>query len=426
MTIHGSGSIINCNGARTLADIISIKVQHTGAGVINACRQSQVSARLPATLVMASIVLFAMMTVVDVALYNEADAQEEQLRGETASQKSISITIGTGADGLDMHVRHILNPSDTKTILRLVDSGSLSGKINIISSSMADTTTIAEPADQMAQINGTLVPETNGTITVIPPLDAEAAVEYVITDAISTSAGGIHTVQYTYPHTTLVIIPKDTETVFVNGRLIDLGSKQKIACHGCSMTLEYAVKTAPNNGGDKTYYAQIKNDVSFPIHVASRPDTSGLEFNVTSGEIMLHTDSAAGPQFVTMTIPAQMMTGPFTVSLDEQKILYQDSANDTHSTIVMRLESGGIITVEGMLAESIIAYQQQQQQQQQQHAEQAQDDIGISDDNDMWMSNVMVVAGTVIVAIAAVIITYRTRINRQKSRTSKTHTRQSG
>ena len=224
----------------------------------------------------------------------------------------------------------------------------------------------------------------------LPPSKDNIAVEYGIADAISLE-DGIYSLEFAYPHTTVFHMPDNAEVVFVNGRHVELDGKQKIACHGCDMTLEYAHK-APY----RTFMAGIDGYATFLVKVSTQSEVTGFEFNVTNGEIIFQTDE--GRQFVTVTVPTDLMTGPFTVSLDGKKIFYQNSANDTHSTIVMRLESGGAISIAGTVAQHIL--------------EQHMQDLVQQQDAGSTQVVIAAVVGLGIVAAVAVITTKK-RFNRR-------------
>lgn len=331
-----------------------------------------------------------------------AEAQEQLQKtlqdAGMSAQESITIKPGTGSNGLEVHVIHVLNPSDGQSILRLVDVGTIKGDIV-----MSDVTMVKE-VEREAPNNTAkgatrllqLEPHAEERIVVIPQLEKKMAIEYDLIDAISATDSGIYAMQYMYPHTTLVVMPDRAETVFVNGRHVDLDGGQNIACHGCSMTLEYS-QEAPG----REFIVGSEEYVTFPVLVTARDEIAELEFNPDKEDISFQVGGGDGDgdgiRFIGVTIPTGLMNSPFTISLDNKSIFYQHSANDTHSTIVMRLESGGVISIKGMMEQGVLeqlrgGWQSQQQKQGQQ-------------DNDSQVMIIAVGVGLVLVAAVAIITT---------------------
>ncbi len=324
------------------------------------------------------------------AYQNMAAAQEEDgSMPAEASQDSIEITLGTGDDGLGMRVVHTLDPADGPVLLPLVDAEGIY-ETTIRVTSLDDTGRGSQPA--LVQPSEGRI----GPVAVIRAMDAQPAVaEYNLTGAISLT-DGVYALKYVYPYTTVFELPDDTSMVFVNDRIVERGDKDKIACHGCSMTLHYAKEIS---SGAET--AEIAGYMAFQVGIASSSEMVGeFSFDAPKGEISFWA-GGAGRQFLDVAIPTELMGEPFTVSLDGKKIIHQKRPNGTHTSITANLESGGLVSISGAPAQHILQYMQQQVQQQQQSG-----DAGSPDDG-TWTVAAAAVAGLAAVAAVAVLTTRR-------------------
>ena len=319
-----------------------------------------------------------------------AQGEDDSSMPAEANQDSIEITLGTGDDGLGMRVVHTLDPADGPVLLPLVDAGGVY-ETTIRVTSLDDAGRENQPVLALPS-EGRI-----GPVAVIYAADTLPAVaEYNLTGAISL-ADGVYALEYAYPHTTVFVLPDDASMVFVNDRIVERGDNEKIACHGCSMTLYYAEEIS---GRAET--AEIAGYAAFQVGIASSSGVGEFSFDATKGEISLWADGA-GRQFLDVAIPAELMGEPFTVSLDGKKIIHQKRPNGTHTSIAANLESGGLVSISGAPAQHILQYVQQQTQQQTQARQQG--DAGPPDDG-TWAVTAAA-AGLAAIAAAAVFTTRR-------------------
>jgi len=328
-------------------------------------------------------------------------AQPAHAQEEDAAHKSITIRMGTGDDGLGMHVTHILGPSGEPATLRLIDAGTILG---------GSITVSAADAEGGATPSPTTISAVDGTAT-IPPSEDDIAVSYEITGAIDLT-GDIYALEFSHPRTTVFVMPEDAGAIFVNGRLVELEGKRGFACHGCAMTLEYST----SEPSSVTESVEIRDYMTFTVEIVSHnAGVGGFGFDETAGRITFQTDGA-GPQFVTVNIPTDLMHKPFAMALDGQRTTFEGSGNETHTSIVARLGSGGDVAVAGTLAQHI---RMQQELQLARHSDAPQEDDSI------WVVAALAAGLAAVAAAVAILITKR-RFSRHESRTNRTRTRQSG
>ncbi len=263
-----------------------------------------------------------------------------------ASQESITVNLGAESH-LDIHVRHVLSPSNEQTILNLV--GPDVSNITI----SAGTLDSEQLLYQNVQTNTS---DDDGSKTIlVPPTDDEIiAVEYVIQNALDLT-GMIYSINYDYPHTTTFYTPDNTDVVLVNDRVINLEEKSGFACHGCYMKLEYSVDTSKH-----VQEIKINDHTSFTTEIISHTNTN-LEFDLATGDIsfQIHGDESDNidSQFITVVIPADLMNPPFTILHDGAQTSHKRFENGTHSHIIIKLESSGTYTINGMLSQFVTEQQ---------------------------------------------------------------------
>lgn len=274
---------------------------------------------------------FVVLLVVLISSVGTTTAQTEHTQQEDitsdipeANQKSISVVLGTGDDDLNMLVSHVVHPSDEPTALGLIDVGVLKDGVLATNNNTAGRQ---------------LVPDAG--IVIIPPSDEDTKIEYELEGAIR-MVDGFYTLEFLYRQTTVFYPPDDAELIFIGNRVLDLGNKSGFACHGCQMVLEYATDIPT-----KTEFFQTHDEMTIPVEVTTHAKTDSFAFDEITGELSFQISGER--QFVVVTIPKTMMTEPYTVSLDGNRIFFQKHSNNEEAEVWfnMRPETGGIITIDG-------------------------------------------------------------------------------
>ena len=143
-----------------------------------------------------------------------------------------------------------------------------------------------------------------------------------------------------YPEITSFIMPEEVDLVFVNGTPIFLGEKNGIGCHGCKIVLEYSINVLKNinqvNWEDKEFLVETRTSSEIKSFNFNQP-TKKISFKVNDNY-----------QFVTIIIPLELLWEPYSVFLDDDKILKHEIINNgTHVWLSMKPETSGEITIIG-------------------------------------------------------------------------------
>ena len=247
-----------------------------------------------------------------------ATAQEVNI-AEKANQKSIIVTINEAGD---IHVIHIVNPSNSPKQVELID-----GEIqNLI-------ITDEEGEEKMITKIG------NNDAVMIFPSSSNSIIEYDLKDVLFLK-DNLWTLDYLYLETTSFILPEKLDLIFVNDRPVYLGDKKGFSCHGCQVILEYAYNE-PKNIIDVNWENQ-----EFDVEVQTFAEIENFEFDQPTKEISF--DIKESNQYITTVIPLELLWGPYVVFLDDEKILFQDYKNNgTHVWINMKPNAIGEISIIG-------------------------------------------------------------------------------
>lgn len=267
-------------------------------------------------------VLMLLSSMLYVGTAAETEAQTGPVLPQEADQKSVSVMLGTGDDGLDMLVKHVISPSDEPAILKLIDVGVLKGGIIITNDGVKHHQPIS-----------------NAKVLTIPPSDSDIKVEYELEDSIR-MVDGFSTLELLYLQTIVFYPPGGTDLIFIDDRPLYLGDKDGFACHGCQMILEYAADVP-----SMTESFQAHDGRTFQAEILTRAEIDSFAFDQSAGVMSFQVSGER--QFIVVITPA-VIAEPYTVSLDGNKIFFQaHSNNETHVWFSMRPETGGTVKIGG-------------------------------------------------------------------------------
>lgn len=247
-----------------------------------------------------------------------ATAQEVNI-AEKANQKSVIVTINEAGD---IHVIHIVNPSNSPKQVELID-----GEIqNLI-------ITDEEGEEKIVTKIG------NNDAVMIFPSSGDSIIEYDLKDVLFLK-DNLWTLDFLYLETTSFILPEKLDLIFVNTKPVYLGDQKGLACHGCQMVLEYAFDQ-PKNIIDVNWENQ-----EFDVEMQTFAEIENFEFDQPAKEISF--DIKESNQYITTIIPLELLWGPYVVFLDDEKLLFQDYKNNgTHVWINMKPNAPGEISIIG-------------------------------------------------------------------------------
>ena len=260
------------------------------------------------TEIFAIFIIFFLILVIPTS-YAQEDAK--------AKQKSVEVTI---SDTGNIHVKHVIFPSDSEAKLKLLD-----GTVKNL--------TITNEIGLPLMILG------DGDELSVLPSENYSIVKYDLEDAVLLK-DNVWTLNFFYLETTTFFPPKEADLIFVNNRPVYMGDKDAFACHGCQMILEYSIDEPKN-------YESVKwENKEFLVEIRSQSNIDNFIFDQSSKSITF--DVSEKDRFVTTIIPLELLWGPYAVFLGDEKILFHDYINNgTHVWLNIKPNASGEISVIG-------------------------------------------------------------------------------
>lgn len=249
-----------------------------------------------------------------------------QTLNENSNQKSIQVTINLTEE---MHVIHVIKALDVPSQIDLID-----GTISNLS--------VKDQEGNDVQY-GTISDDNS---LMILPSNEEVIIEYDLGDKLILK-DNVWTLDFRYLDKVSFIFPKQADLIFVDSKPAYLGEKKGILCHGCQMILEYSLD-------EPKLFENVKiQDIGYLIEVRTWAEINQFSFDPALKGINFQVIGENA--FVTTIVPIDFLAEPYQVSLNEEKIIFQDYINNgTHVWLTMRPQSSGEISITGSIVPEII------------------------------------------------------------------------
>ena len=259
-------------------------------------------------------VVFFIILVFIIAIPS-VNAQEISM-GDKAEQKSINVVINSSNE---VHVKHVIASSNSPKQIELI-KGTVT---NIIVSD-------EEGKEKQFGIIG------DNTGVMIYPSEQNTNVEYDLGNVLFLK-DNVWTWDFRYLEKTSFMIPKEVNSVFVNNKLVYLGEKNGITCHGCQMTLEYSIN-------EPKILENIKfENKEFLIETRTFAEINQFNFDQSTKSISFEVNGKN--QFVTVIIPLELLPKQHNVFMGDEKILFHEYNNGTHVWLNIRSNNSGNVSI---------------------------------------------------------------------------------
>lgn len=244
---------------------------------------------------------------------------------DDSKQKLIEVYISSKGE---VHVKHVIDDLNLPLQLDLID-----GTITNLS--------VKDEEGNNLQYGGM---EDEGSLMVLPS-DQETIIEYDLADELSLK-NNVWTWEFLYLESTSFLFPEEVDLIFVNEKPAYLGEKKGIKCHGCQMVLEYSLD-------EPKFFESVKmKDGEFLIEFRTWAKINQFNFEPRSSEISF--EVLGNNDFVTTMIPVNLLSGPYQVLFDKQKIFFHEYINNgTHVWLNIRPQNSGEVSITGSLVPDI-------------------------------------------------------------------------
>ena len=248
-----------------------------------------------------------------------------QVLDQNSAQKSVKVVINSMQE---VHVTHVIKPSDTPHQLDLIV-----GTISNLS--------IKDKQGEELQI--ATIDENS---VMIFPSKEEITIEYDLSNVLSLN-NNFWLWDFLYLESTSFYFPEGVDLVFVDDKPAFLGDKKGIICHGCQMKLEYSLN-------EPKFVKEIKiQNENYSIEFRTWSKINNFNFNKDLGGLSFQVEG--DNSFVTIAIPKDLISEPYSVLLDNQKIFFHKyNQNDTHTWISIRPQHSGEVSIIGTVIPDLI------------------------------------------------------------------------
>jgi hypothetical protein len=263
------------------------------------------------------LIIFSLLIVVPIA--------NAQLLDEKIKQKSVKVEINLSGE---VHVIHVIDDLDLPRQIDLID-GTITNLL------VKDKEGNELQYGQMS----------NNESVMIMPSNQDTIIEYDLADEL-VLIDNVWTWEFLYLESTTFLFPEGVDLIFVNEKPAYLGDKNGINCHGCQMILEYSLDEP------KLFESVKMKEGNFLIEFRTWGGISEFNFEPNSAE--MNFEVTGENDFVTTMIPIDLLSGPYQVWLNEEKIFFHDYINNgTHVWLNIRPQTSGEVSISGLLVPDI-------------------------------------------------------------------------
>jgi hypothetical protein len=242
-----------------------------------------------------------------------------QVLNENSMQKSVKVMINS--DG-DVHVTHVIKSSNSPH------------QVDLIKGTISDLTVKDQRGNE---IQFAMIDENS---LIIFSSKSEVIIDYNLSDVLSFE-NNVWSWNFLYLESTSFYFPDGVDLVFVDDKPAFLADKKGIICHGCQMKLEFLLDEP-----EFIKEVNIQNE-KLPVEFKTWAEINNFNFDRELGlNFQVNDDNS----FVTTVIPIKLISGPYNVLLDNQKIIFHKyNENGTHVWLNMRPQNAGEILINGTI-----------------------------------------------------------------------------
>ena len=263
------------------------------------------------------LVVFAAITIIPVSY-----AQLESFLGEPAYQKSIEITV----DELEnIQAKHIIASSNNPVTVKLFEDA------------IPDTLSVTNEDGEKLEFAIIGFGNNEGAITIFSA-DKNTNIKYNLENIIRQSDNFL-TLNIGYPKPFSILFSEKTELIFLNDQIIELGDKKGISINnGGYVNVEYYSKTP------KHVEKVIWKENEFDVQIITDSDIDKFNFDQKSKSISFQINEKN--KIVTVTIEKELLEGPHSILLNDEKIKYTKSiSKEKYVSFSMKPQAVGEIMI---------------------------------------------------------------------------------
>jgi hypothetical protein len=251
------------------------------------------------------------------------------------------LTIGEKANQKLIEVK--LNDSGVITIKHLVSVSNSPVTTNLFEGKIANLKVTDESGEDIFT-NGSgagIANDEKGNLSIfIFSLGKDVTIEYNLENA-STLIDNMWNVKLSYDQTYSILFQNNTDTIYLNNSLIQLGENKGITMNGGgNINLKYYSNTPK-------IIQEVKwEENKFDVEIITNSEIKDFNFDQAKKNISFQINEKN--QFITVTMSNKLLGGPYMILLDDESIVYSKFLkNENYTSLSIKPESTGQITIIG-------------------------------------------------------------------------------
>jgi len=241
--------------------------------------------------------------------------------GEPAYQKLTQLVID---DSENIQAKHVIGFSDKPVM------------VNLFEGAITDSITVTNEDGEELEF-GISGMSDYGSITIFSA-DKNTIVKYNLENMFRQS-DNLLTLNIGYPKTFSILFSEKTELIFLNDQIIELGDKKGISINnGGYVNVDYYSKTP------KHVEKVIWKENEFDVQIITDSDIDKFNFDQKSKSISFQINEKN--KMVTVTIEKELLEGPHSIFLNDEKIKYTKSiSKEKYVSFSMKPQAVGEIMI---------------------------------------------------------------------------------
>jgi hypothetical protein len=245
------------------------------------------------------------------------------------------ISIGTpAAQTVEVHISE-----DGKVhVIHIVKQRNQVNQVTLVKGTMKNLKVVDEKGNEPQYANATLGSVLE-SITLFPR-NSDVTIEYDLEDIGLEKIGETWSWYFYYKGSPILVFPEKVDLVFANEKPVKIDEMRGFKCHGCGVNIEYVL--------DEPIQKKIVQweDREFIVEIRTLEEISSFSFDQPRRSISF--DVNEGSQFVTLTIPLELLWKPYDVYLNEKNILkHEFYSNETHAMLNVKPKTAGTLLIIG-------------------------------------------------------------------------------
>ena len=250
-----------------------------------------------------------------------------------------SAQLALGAEANQKLIEVNLNKSEIINVKHVIAASNMPVSLNLFDGIILESITVTNDNGDEKQFGLANDGQGNTSITIFPT-KSNTIIKYDLEDA-STLYENLWTVRVGYSETFSVLFSEEIDLLFLNNNIIQLGNRNGISA---------------NYGGDAViqYYDKIPKVIEevgwgeekFEVEIITNSKID--KFNVDQESKSISFQVNQKNKFVTVTMEEKLLDSPYSISLNDEKIMYTKSVSkENYVSLSMKPQAVGEIVISG-------------------------------------------------------------------------------